>query len=170
MDKEKSIQLIREFIRKLDQDDFDLEAWKNSVTLILERVFGPGALIINKIQSLSYHMSSWALRDTLGKSSWEEQIKRNAREILETAIMELEIAGTGEYEPAMHTASLIISEALENELTGSQYKELKAILKENDDPALRREKISEYLRSLDTETLQNILSTLLSDERVTGNL
>ncbi len=95
MEKDKAIQLLREFISRLDRDDFNLEAWKNSVTLILEKIFGTGAPVIGRIREFSYHMSSWALRDTLGKSSWEEQIHRNAREILETAILELEMSGPG---------------------------------------------------------------------------
>ncbi len=170
MEKEKAIHLLREFIHRLDRDDFNLEAWKNSVTLILENIFGAGAPVIGKIQELSYHMSSWALRDTLGKSSWEEQIHRNAREILETAILELEIAGTEDDRTKEDAVSGLIREALENELKGSQYKTLKGILEENKDPAGRKDKVREFIRSLDQDTLQEILASLLSDNRMSGKL
>ena len=170
MEKDQAIQLLREFIDRLDRKDFNLEAWKNSVTLILEKVFGAGAPVINKIQELSYHMSSWALRDTLGKSSWEEQIRRNAREILETAILELEITGTEEDNKTEDTAFIVLREALENELKGYQYKDLKIILEKNKDPATRKEKVNEFIHSLDQDTLQNILGTLLSDNRLSGKL
>ncbi len=169
MEKEKAIQLLREFINKLDREDFNLEAWKNSVTLILERIFGNGAPVISKIQELSYHMSSWALRDTLGKSSWEEQIRRNAKEIMETAILELEIAGTDEEDlKKQNEVFSAIEEALENELKGSQYKALQAILAKEKDPSLRKEKVKDFLQSLDQETLQEMLTTLLSDDRIAG--
>ena len=162
--------MLREFINRLDRKDFNLEAWKNSVTLILENIFGAGAPVIGKIQELSYHMSSWALRDTLGKSSWEEQINRNAREILETAILELEMADTDEGSTKENDVFGLIREALENELKGSQYKTLKAILKENKDPSTRKDKVREFIRSLDQETLQGILVSLLSDKRMSGKL
>ena len=139
------------------------------MTLILENIFGAGAPVIGKIQELSYHMSSWALRDTLGKSSWEEQINRNAREILETAILELEMADTDEGSTKENAVFRLIREALENELKGSQYKILKAILEEKD-PATRKDKVREFIRSLDQDTLQGILVSLLSDHRMSGKL
>jgi hypothetical protein len=37
---EKQIELIKRQISKLDEKDFDLDAWKSSTTVILGRIFG----------------------------------------------------------------------------------------------------------------------------------
>ena len=57
--KEKEIELIRNQIKKLDNKDFDLEAWKISTILILERVFGYDSSKITKIKNIHQDLSSW---------------------------------------------------------------------------------------------------------------
>jgi len=37
---EKYVKLLRSQVKKLDVDDFDLEAWKSSTVSLLTRIFG----------------------------------------------------------------------------------------------------------------------------------
>lgn len=171
MESEKHIELIKKQIEKLDAPDFDLEAWKNSTVLLLSRIFGETSLIVSRIQSLSYHLSSWALRDTLGKTTAEEQVKRNAREMLETAITEIETLGPpkseGETEgnPLMHA----IRKALENELKVSQYKELGEILAETHNAEERLKRVHDFLAPFDAESLRKMLAVILADGETAKN-
>lgn len=168
MDTIKQTELIRNQIKKLDAPDFDLEAWKNSTILVLSRVFGESSLIVSRIQSLSYHLSSWALRDTLGKTSAEEQVKRNAREMLETAILELETLGTPEGVKSSAGNPLLgaISSALENEMKVSQYKALREILTRTHNDEKRVEKVHDFLAPFDAESLRNMLAEILGNKSV----
>ena len=52
MNPEKSIEVLEEQIRKLDAKEFDLNAWKNFTTLLLERIFGRQSKKIEAIQKL----------------------------------------------------------------------------------------------------------------------
>ncbi|NOY36755.1 MAG: hypothetical protein GXO83_04195 [Chlorobi bacterium] len=168
MEIEKQIELIRTQIGKLDAPDFDLEAWKNTSILILSRIFGQTSLIVSKIQSLSHHLSSWALRDTLGKTSGEEQVKRNAREMLETVILEIETLGPPVQESGKETSPVMeaIRKALENELKVSQYRTLQEILSGPYRDDERLGKVHDFLAPFDAETLRKILAALLADKAV----
>ena len=40
--KEQEVEILKKQIKKLDAEDFDLDAWKTGAIILLERLFGPG--------------------------------------------------------------------------------------------------------------------------------
>jgi len=164
--RDKKIELLQKQLKKLDAKDFNLNAWKNSSILILERIFGKDSPKIKKIDEIHYDLSSWSMRDTLGTSSLDA-CKRTGKEILEVCIMELETLGLPEQEEKDLTTNIIdfnvILQALENKLTISKFKELKQILEKEED---KMKKIHDFLMEIGTEVSVHILTDIISNQEV----
>jgi len=169
--KEKEIRLIKKQVEKLDDKDFDLEAWKISTILILERVFGYDSSKITNIKNIHQDLSSWTLRDTLGHTRGYDASKKYGKEILEACIMELETLGTPDnIKERTKPESLpfeVLLESLENELKVSQLKNLKKISKIKDKQE-RENKLTKFLSEMDSEIILQILVNILSHKKVVG--
>lgn len=169
--KEKEIGLMKRQIEKLDSKDFDLEAWKISTILILERVYGYDSSKITKIKNIHQDLSSWSLRDTLGTSKGYDASKKYGKEILEACIMELETLGAlNNINKSIKPKSLpfeVLLESLENELKVSQFKDLIKISKIKDKQE-RENKITNFLSDLGNEIILQILANILSHKKVAG--
>ena len=169
--KEKEIELIKNQIKKLDNKDFDLEAWKISTILILERIFGYDSSKITEIKNIHQDHSSWSLRDTLGPSSGYDSSKKYGKEILEACIMELETLGSpNNIEKSTKPEFLpfeVLLESLENELKVSQFKNLKKISKIKDKQE-RENNLTKFLSGMDSEIILQILANILSHKKVVG--
>ncbi len=152
---EKEITLLKKQREKLTEKSFDLEAWKNQTTLFLQRIFGANHNIVKMIAELKYDYSSWTLRDATGNEKTDDPVKMQADEILEAAIMELENLGLPEQESSVDK----VWEFMEEELTGKQFKEIKAILDSGKKNKLA--KVQEVLNRLEKENLISILSRIL---------
>lgn len=167
--KEKEIELIRKQIEKLNIKDFDLESWKISTIIILERIFGYDSPKIEKIKSIHQDLSSWSLRDTLGTSSGYEALKKYGKEILEACIMELETLGISDNEKkSIKTESLlfeVLLASLENELKVSQFKKLINISSIKNKKE-REGKITEFLSDMDNESILRIVANILNHSKV----
>ncbi len=160
--KDKYIALLKKQIEKLDLKDFDLDSWKDSTTLVLDRIFGPDSEKINKINEIHYDLSSWSLRDTLGTSAHFDACKKKGREILEVCITELETIGIPErVKDDKKPVTGIIRAALEDELKISQYKELEKIIKESSRETVEKN-IFDFLGKIGSENAMTILSKILS--------
>jgi len=91
--EEQYIKLLRKQIEKLENEDFDLEAWKTSCIAVLHRIFGERDARANQIDQLKIDYSSWMLRDSNSRYKPIETAKRKGKEILNTAIEEIEVFG-----------------------------------------------------------------------------
>ena len=91
--KVQYIKLLKKQISKLEDEHFNLEAWKSSSIAVLSRVFGKEDLRADQIEQLKIDYSSWALRDSNADYKPVETAKLKGREILNTAIDEIEIFG-----------------------------------------------------------------------------
>jgi len=168
---EKQIELLRKQMENLDAGDFNLEAWKTSTKLMLERIFGPGNPRAREIEKIHYDLSSWALRDSLGASSTLEGCKRTGRAILEACIMELETLGdAGETAIPKTINAGILTGCLENHLTVSQLRRLKEILQSEKEPEEKVKAVAEFLDNLGPDNLTGILSEFLSDPGVSSQI
>lgn len=96
--KEKLIKLLQNQMAKLEEQDFDLEAWKSSTISVLARVFDRNDPRISQIDQLRIDYSSWMLRDSNSHYKPIEHSKRKGREILRTAIEEIDVFGLGKKE------------------------------------------------------------------------
>jgi hypothetical protein len=160
--KEQYIKLLKNQIDKLNSRDFDLDAWKDSTIIVLDRIFGSGSEKINKINSIHYDLSSWSLRDTLGTSAHFDTCKKKGKEILEVCIMELETIGVPEPTNSRqdkHNENVL--SALEDELTISRFKELEKILSETNIET-KEKLIYDFLGKIGSESSMKILSKILT--------
>ena len=159
---EKEIQLLKTQIDKLSKKDFDLDAWKKATIIILARIFGENNLKIRQIESVEYDYSSWSLRDTTGFNTYLDSCKKLGREILQASIDELESLGLPKSEETTDEFFLIITSALQDEMKGSQVKEINQVLASGESPEIKREKILEKLKEYGSEISQDILSNILT--------
>ncbi|MEM6642125.1 MAG: hypothetical protein AAF616_04020 [Bacteroidota bacterium] len=94
--KSKYIALLSKQIEKLDQPNFDLEAWKTGATAVLQRVFGIADARAKQIEQLKIDYSSWMLRDSNSNYKPIETAKLKGSELIKSAIEEVEIFGVPE--------------------------------------------------------------------------
>lgn len=168
----KEITILEEQIGKLNNKDFDLEAWKQHTTAILGRIFGESSLKIKQIQKIEYDYSSWSLRDTSGRSSNLDKSKKLAKEILTAAIEELKAFGVPGSK-AGNTITLrpdVITSALENELKVSQIRSLIAIVDSEKEPEEKKQALLTFLKSLGPGASDAILAALLAHPDLIGQL
>jgi hypothetical protein len=158
---EKEIFVLQKQIEKLNDLKFNLNVWKNTTILVLERVFGRDSGKIDLIKNINYEYSSWTMRDTSGIPA-SETVKRLGREILETAIQEIEVFGLPEIKSDANINISVIKSALENTLRISQYRELMAIISETKDRTDRKKLLAEKLQAFGDESVRSILADILS--------
>ncbi|MBN1820520.1 MAG: hypothetical protein JXR31_06690 [Prolixibacteraceae bacterium] len=150
------IKLIKEQLLKLDDKDFNLDAWKKHTIIFLERFFGSNSSKVKLIEDLRYDYSSWNLRDIAGSGKTKDPVKTQAAEILEAIVYELEKLGL----PKESKVNDKLLSLLSDELTGKQIKEIEHILEEK--TTNKTEKIQDILNNLEKENLSLIVSRLLT--------
>ncbi len=156
---EKEIALLQEQITRLGDRKFDLEAWKNSTLIYLERIFGKESSKLKMIRELAYDYSSWNLRDTAatGKTGAKDPVLLQAEEILTATITELKTLGL----PELKQGKNELWELLSEDLTGKKLHELE-ILAATSEPE-RVEKMKTILEELGKERLSAILIKILTN-------
>lgn len=108
--KSQYIKLLKKQIEKLELEDFDLEAWKSSSISVISRVFGKEDVRAEQIEKLKIDYSSWTLRDSNANYKPVESAKRMGKEILQTAIEEIEIFGA----PESHSSDVLGKELVKD--------------------------------------------------------
>lgn len=169
MDSQKSIAVLSGQIEKLNAKDFDLNAWKNFTTLLLERIFGGQTKKIESIQKIKYDQGSWVLRDETGYTNSMLACKKLGREILEEAIVELETFGLPEKSDDTMPFEILLN-ALKDELTGSQFREIIRAVSDKGAIEDRKKVIITKLQGYGSEAAWAIVANLLTDETVSGRL
>jgi hypothetical protein len=159
----KEINILKQQVDKLNAKDFDLEAWKKYTIVMLARIFGDTSEKIRQIESIEYDYSSWSLRDTSGSSSYLESCKKLGRNILEASIEELETFGLPDHSTEDDRFFSIIIEALQDELKGSQFRELKDVILKTEKEEDLHDRIREILNDFDTGIPAAILTSILSN-------
>ncbi len=114
--KAQYIKLLKKQIEKLESESFDLEAWKTSAITVLDRIFGMGDTRARQIEDLKIDYSSWMLRDSNSKYKPIETAKLKGKEILNTAIEEIEIFGA----PENHSSDVLGKEFAKEILSMSE--------------------------------------------------
>ena len=169
MDIQKAVDVIQGQIQKLNAKDFDLIAWKNFTVLLLERIFGSETKKIESINNIKYDKGSWVLRDETGYANSIEACKKLGKEILEEAILELETFGIPEIS-ADHVDIIVILTALEDELTGTQFREIKKALMEEKQTEDKKKILITKLKSYGSETVFAIVANILTNRQVSTKL
>ncbi len=156
---DQSIKILEDQIAKLNTKDFDLEAWKSSSITLLARIFGKEDYRLQQIQDLKIDYSSWALRDASSSYNPVRSCKKIGKEILETSISELKTFGVERIKALAESPPIVT--ALEDELTGTQLKELKAFLQSSQNIDQKRKGILKLLSSLSKGKTVEILADIL---------
>ena len=169
MDIQKAVDVIQGQIQKLNAKDFDLIAWKNFTVLLLERIFGSETKKIESINNIKYDKGSWVLRDETGYANSIDACKKLGREILEEAILELETFGIPEISADQVDINVILT-ALEDELTGTQFREIKKALMEEKQTEDKKKILITKLKSYGSETVFAIVANILTNRQVSTKL
>lgn len=159
----KEITVLKKQIEKLDAKGFDLEAWKKYTIVLIARIFGDHSAKIRQIESIEYEYNSWALRDTDGQSEYLATCKKLGKEILEASIDELEAFGVPDKTQDGSAFFDLIMASLEDELKGSQVKEVKSVLLSAGETDEKVKKLIELLKSYGTEVAPTTLAKILVD-------
>ena len=159
----KEIAILKKQIERLEIKDFDLEAWKKFTIVMLARIFGDTSEKIRQVESIEYDYSSLALRDTSGSSSYLDSCKKLGKKILEASIEELEAFGLPDRSGDDDKFFQIIIEALQNELKGSQFRQLKDVILRTDKEEVMKDKVREILNDYDTGVPVDILTSILTN-------
>ena len=162
--KEQAIKLLQKQSEKLNEKQFDLDAWKQQTSLLLIRVFGENDAKIQQIRNLESEYSSWSLRDASGNASYQQRVKKNAAAILEAAIMELEHFGLNSTTESNSKMSSTISDMIKDALTGNQVKTIRNILSSKSNTEEKQRQLQDVMDSLDKNQLLDILSEMLLNE------
>ncbi len=169
MNQKNAIKILQDQIDKLEAKDFDLNAWKNFTVLLLERIFGQNTKKIDAIRRIKYDQGSWVLRDETGYTNSIEACIKLGREILEEAIVELGAFGAPE-EIGNTIPFEIILNALQDELTGSQFREIKKALEEERQIKDLKKILITKLKGFGSEGVYAIVANILSNEEVMKKL
>ncbi len=159
----KTVGILKSRIEKLENENFDLEAWKAGTLVILERIFGPDSQKAREIEKIKYEQSSWALRDAKGSERLIDSCKRRGEEVLRAAIEELQYLGTEEDKLGKQKEIFrnVILGALENELKIAQLRELRQLLDSDIEEKEKRAKVIELLNSYGHDVVPNMLGSIL---------
>ena len=153
----KPIAVLKKQLAKLDNENFDLEAWKSSSSVFLSRLFGDKDIKVKQIQGLKIDYGSWTLRDASSSYNPVISCKKQGREIIEAAINELETFGL----PGTSLDISVIMQALENQLKVSQLKELTKVLTNNQSEEDKKKELIKMISSWGKGAPSHILREIL---------
>ncbi len=155
--KEEYINLLADQIKKLEDEKFDLEAWKSSATSILSKVYDKYDPKVKQIERLKIDYSSWMLRDSSSTYKPIDSAKKLGREILESTINEIRIFGLPD-----QSKSIIqnILELLSDELKGSDFKKLQQMV---EDKTITEKHVYEIVNKLNKNSLSNLVTKILGE-------
>ncbi|MEQ8414630.1 MAG: hypothetical protein RIF36_27860 [Imperialibacter sp.] len=111
MDKKKLTAVFKKLEDKLNEKEFDLEAWKASAVSLFSRTFGATDPKIKQIHDLKIDYSSWALRDAPSTYHPLDSCKKLGREVVLSAIDEIELFGLPEQKDLRKLLGEVYSEA-----------------------------------------------------------
>ncbi len=150
------IELLIKQREKVDQKDFDLEAWKSTATALISKIFGKRDPRVQTILNLKIDYGSWALRDASSTYDPVATCKNIARDVMDMSIDELKAEERDDQSDAFTI--------LNNHLTGTQMRDIQAILSIKNKKILKTD-LAAKLQSLKAPLLAKILGDLLEADK-----
>ena len=158
---DKYIELLKHQIEKLNDEPFDLEAWKRATNVLLGRIFGDASTKVSEIEKIRFDYGSWSLRDASGSSDQMDSCKNQGKVVLEACIAELEIVGLEEEDKGSGSEDSALIECIEEELKMSEYRELLKILKTKSSVEDKKQMLVHKLQSFETGVPPKIVANIL---------
>lgn len=118
------LEIIKKRIEKLNQEDFDLEAWQATTYAVLMKILSPDDPRLTQINQLKVDYGSWALRDATSKYNPVETAKKKGKEILESIADEVVLRNTNE-----GLVSVLSAESFAAIMSNRDKKQIEIILK-----------------------------------------
>ena len=175
----KEIELIEKQIQNLSEPKFNIDSWKGSTNIVLSRIFGPDCEGIKSINKIKHNAGGMHFGNS--SSSWDnvETCKKQGKDILEACISELETFGLPDKSTPSSGINITLTQnqtvsvnllvsALEDELTVTQLKEVKEIMKSDEPKETKKEKIISKIKSFGGDIASNILANILTNPNIWG--
>ncbi len=160
MDHSKNaIKLLKKQIEKLENEDFDLDAWKGGTQAVLERLFGSDSSKIQQLHAIKIDYSSWALRDSTAKYNPRDTVKRLGRELLDSAIDEIELMGLPSKDKSEDGQAL--ATLMQDHFDKSIAKSIADILEGDLPKSKKRGKLKSQLKKLTSDDKTELIIDLL---------
>jgi hypothetical protein len=177
---DKQIELLQQQITKLDDKEFDLDGWKNSTIVLLNRIYGDDYPGIKSIEKIKFESGGIAFGDS--SSFWDnmKSCKKQGKDLLDACIRELQTFGQPTKKVTSNSGinihltqnqnqtiniQLLVS-ALENELTVSQFREINEIMNSPESSADKKKTIIDKLKSFGSDVASNILANILTNPNI----
>jgi hypothetical protein len=161
MNNKKITEALNKQIEKLEQENFNLDSWKSSTNILLERIFGKNNNKMEEIEKIIDDKSSWALRDSKGTPGIEK-CKKQAREILDICITEIDLFGIESKDDYINPT--FIPNVLKEKLKNSQYLEIKELLSSDKSDKIKHQLLKDYLKKVDI--LDELLASIIVQQEV----
>lgn len=160
MDHSKNaIKLLKKQIEKLENENFDLDAWKGGTQAVLERLFGSDSSKIQQLHAIKIDYSSWALRDSTSKYNPRDTVKRLGRELLDSAIDEIDLMGLPQQGSKRDEQAL--SMLMQEHFDKSIAKSIVDILEGEFPKSKKRGKLKSQLKKLTSDDKTELIIDLL---------
>lgn len=187
MDESKNIEIIKNQINNLNDLSFDLNSWVLSTDNYLKNIWGditPKSKQLYAIcNTMSASMFGYSEKDVIKfKAQWKNLLNSyivelenlNKPEIINKSSMNninLNVNQTQSQEQTQKQSIKIeeIINALKDELTGKQIKELDSIIKESDSSE-KNKKLTDKLLSFGSNVAAGILGNILTNPHIIGLL
>lgn len=189
--KDTYIESLTKLLSQPINDSATLDIWKSHAINILTRIYGENSKQEEQINSITY-------KTYFGVSSFDGQRKKyttmgggdNIAEcvkkghgLIKGFIDELNQFGLPEPKSKITNDKIsininqtqnvkvdfnVILKDIKDELTGKQFGELENILKENDEPETKKNKIIEKVKSFGSDVATNIIANILTNPQIWG--
>ena len=167
---DKYIEVLKGQIAKLDDEDFDLEAWKSGTIVLIARIFGDASTKIKEIEKITFDFSSWSLRAASGSIDQLESCKVRGKGVVEACITELEILGAEETDGNAVDSKNALVNAIGEELNMSDYRKLLKTVKSKSSREEKKKLLVKDLMEMDTRVAPSIIANILTDPTFSKSL
>jgi len=155
---ENYIKLVKKQIKKLDVPDGDFKAWKTSALVVLIRISGKADPKVGALDGIRVdYGSSWSMRTVSGSFDPVTAAKNKGREIMETALDELELFGEDMTQPWRQKRD----EALGEIMKVKDFNVLKDVLESGEEEEIVKRKASKLLEKYKLEEIRELAVGLL---------
>jgi hypothetical protein len=176
--KDKALEALYEVKDETNRiiDSYSLTDWKNKASNLIIRIYGKDSLPVQQIENFSYQTG-------LRGGDNIEQRKKQANELINGLIKEIERFGLPK-QPQMKDNGLNINitqtqnqetkislsifiESIQDELTGTQLKELQAVIEDKDlNRDDKKHQIINKIKSFGSDVASNILANVLTNPSI----
>lgn len=175
-------------LKTLDNQKFssfeNLKAWQGKAINVLVRVYGENSIQEEQVKNIHYQRyASYSINgESFGGGNNLRLCENQASEVINGFISDLETFGlpTARIKESNginislnqtqnQTVNLnLILEAIKEELTGKQTKELDEILKSDEEPEEKKSRVLGKLKSFGSDVLSNIIANIITNPAIYG--